>query len=151
MPTTARFRTEFDRSSLYRGLHKTGRSKAASRVDRARSDCRNRGWICAGTPNGNAFQACNRQGRRRASIVCHPPAGNRLVRDRHPEVERQFEQRADLPAAWAGLSGEDLAAVSGVSDATFCHNGRFIAAATTLAAALEMAMIAVAHARQADH
>jgi uncharacterized UPF0160 family protein len=61
-----------------------------------------------------------------------------------------FEQRADLPAAWAGLSGEDLVAVSGVADATFCHNGRFIAAAKTRDAALEMAKIAVAHARQAD-
>jgi uncharacterized UPF0160 family protein len=61
-----------------------------------------------------------------------------------------FEQRADLPAAWAGLSGEDLAAVSGVADATFCHNGRFIAAAKTRDAALQMAKIAVAHAHQAD-
>ena len=61
-----------------------------------------------------------------------------------------FEQRADLPAAWAGLSGADLAAVSGVAEATFCHNGRFIAAAKTRDAALEMAKIAVAHAHQAD-
>jgi uncharacterized UPF0160 family protein len=61
-----------------------------------------------------------------------------------------FEQRADLPAAWAGLTGQDLAAVSGVADATFCHNGLFIAAAKTREAALEMAAIAVAHARQAN-
>ncbi len=57
-----------------------------------------------------------------------------------------FELRADLPAAWAGLTGENLAAVCGVAGATFCHNGRFIAAATTREAALEMARIAVAHA-----
>lgn len=55
-----------------------------------------------------------------------------------------FELRADLPAAWAGLTGQDLAAASGVADATFCHNGRFIAAAKTREAALEMAAIAVA-------
>jgi uncharacterized UPF0160 family protein len=61
-----------------------------------------------------------------------------------------FEQRADLPAAWAGLTAEALAAVSRVADATFCHNGRFIAAAKTREAALEMAKIAVAHAHQAD-
>lgn len=54
-----------------------------------------------------------------------------------------FELRADLPAAWAGLTGEDLAAVCGVADATFCHNGRFIAAARTREAALEMARLAV--------
>jgi len=58
----------------------------------------------------------------------------------------EFELRADLPAAWAGLTGENLAAVCGVAGATFCHNGRFIAAATTREAALEMARIAVAHA-----
>ena len=57
-----------------------------------------------------------------------------------------FELRADLPAAWAGLSGQDLAAVCGVADATFCHNGRFIAAAKSREAVLEMAGIAVAHA-----
>lgn len=57
-----------------------------------------------------------------------------------------FELRADLPAAWAGLTGDALAAVCGVAGATFCHNGRFIAAATTREAALEMARIAVAHA-----
>lgn len=58
-----------------------------------------------------------------------------------------FEQRADLPAAWAGLTGENLEAVSGVEGATFCHNGLFIAAAKTRDAALAMARIAVAHAQ----
>jgi len=60
-----------------------------------------------------------------------------------------FEQRADLPAAWAGLTGKDLEAASGVAGATFCHNGLFVAAAKTRDAALEMARIAVANARQA--
>lgn len=57
-----------------------------------------------------------------------------------------FELRADLPASWAGLSGEKLAAVCGVADATFCHNGRFIAAAKTREGMLAMADIAVANA-----
>jgi len=55
-----------------------------------------------------------------------------------------------LPAAWAGLTGKDLEAVSGVIGATFCHNGLFVAAARTREAALEMARIAVAHAQQAS-
>lgn len=54
-----------------------------------------------------------------------------------------FELRADLPAAWAGLTNGELEAASGVKGATFCHNGRFIAAATTREAALAMAEIAV--------
>ncbi|MGA1801460.1 MYG1 family protein [Rhizobium sp. HT1-10] len=54
-----------------------------------------------------------------------------------------FELRADLPAAWAGLTNGDLEAASGVSGASFCHNGRFIAAARTREAALALAEIAV--------
>ncbi|KRB50765.1 metal-dependent hydrolase [Rhizobium sp. Root708] len=54
-----------------------------------------------------------------------------------------FELRADLPVAWAGLTNHDLEAVSGVKGATFCHNGRFVAAAKTREAALEMADLAV--------
>lgn len=55
-----------------------------------------------------------------------------------------FELRADLPAAWAGLTGQRLEDACGVAGATFCHNGRFIAAANTRDAALQMAEIAVA-------
>jgi uncharacterized UPF0160 family protein len=62
------------------------------------------------------------------------------------KVEDSFEQRADLPAAWAGLSNGDLEAVCGVKGASFCHNGRFIAAATSREAILAMAEIAVAEA-----
>jgi uncharacterized UPF0160 family protein len=57
-----------------------------------------------------------------------------------------FEVRADLPAAWAGLTNGDLEAACGVPGATFCHNGRFIAAAKTREAALAMADLAVAEA-----
>ncbi len=61
-------------------------------------------------------------------------------------AEDSFELRSDLPAAWAGLTNADLEAVSGVKGATFCHNGRFIAAARTREAALAMAKIAVSEA-----
>ncbi|WP_137151256.1 MYG1 family protein [Devosia sp. FKR38] len=54
-----------------------------------------------------------------------------------------FETRADLPAAWAGLTNGDLEAASGIAGASFCHNGRFVAAARTREAALAMAEIAV--------
>ena len=57
-----------------------------------------------------------------------------------------FELRADLPAAWAGLTNGDLEQASGVPGASFCHNGRFIAAAKTREAALAMAELAVAEA-----
>jgi uncharacterized UPF0160 family protein len=58
-------------------------------------------------------------------------------------ADEGFELRADLPAAWAGLSDRDLEAACGIDGATFCHNGRFIAAAKTREAALAMAELAV--------
>jgi uncharacterized UPF0160 family protein len=54
-----------------------------------------------------------------------------------------FVARKDLPRTWAGLRGAELAAVCGVEDAVFCHNGRFIAGATSLQGALRMAELAV--------
>ncbi len=61
-------------------------------------------------------------------------------------ADEGFELRADLPAAWAGLTNDALEAACGVAGATFCHNGRFIAAARTREAALAMAELAVAEA-----
>ena len=61
-------------------------------------------------------------------------------------ADEGFEVRADLPAAWAGLTNADLEVVSGVKGASFCHNGRFVAAAKTREAALAMADLAVAEA-----
>jgi uncharacterized UPF0160 family protein len=58
-------------------------------------------------------------------------------------ADEGFEVRADLPAAWAGLTNGDLEAASGVIGASFCHNGRFIAAAKTREAALALAALAV--------
>ena len=57
-----------------------------------------------------------------------------------------FDNRADLPAAWAGLTDEALEAASGVMGAKFCHNGRFIAVAANREAVLKMAELAVAEA-----
>ncbi len=59
------------------------------------------------------------------------------------KADEGFEQRADLPASWAGLSNEALEEASGVKGALFCHNARFIAAASSREAALTMAELAV--------
>jgi uncharacterized UPF0160 family protein len=59
------------------------------------------------------------------------------------QADEGFAVRADLPAAWAGLTNGDLEAASGVIGASFCHNGRFVAAARTREAALAMAELAV--------
>ncbi|SMX39723.1 MYG1 family protein [Octadecabacter ascidiaceicola] len=58
-----------------------------------------------------------------------------------------FDQRADLPASWAGLTDEALEAACGVKGAKFCHNARFIAVADSRDAIMEMAQIAVKEAQ----
>jgi uncharacterized UPF0160 family protein len=50
-----------------------------------------------------------------------------------PRVLGSFENRRDLPAAWAGLDGPELAALTGVEDALFCHAKRFLAVARSRA------------------
>ena len=54
-----------------------------------------------------------------------------------------FKARADLPEAWAGLRDAELAAVTGVPDAGFCHNGRFIASAKSYEGIRTMAKLAL--------
>lgn len=46
-----------------------------------------------------------------------------------PVAAGSFYNRLDLPADWAGLSGAELAAATGVEDAIFAHVGRFYASA----------------------
>lgn len=60
-----------------------------------------------------------------------------------PVAVGSFTARLDLPAAWAGLRDGQLAEVSGVPDAVFCHNGRFIGGAVSLEGALSMARLAL--------
>ena len=78
------------------------------------------------------------------------PRGSDWVIGGIRKSEDGFEQRADLPASWAGLTGAALEAASGVKGALFCHNGRFIAAAANRDAALELVRIAVKEAELAE-
>ena len=57
--------------------------------------------------------------------------------------ENSFDQRASLPASWAGLTNKELEIKSGIEGAIFCHNARFIAIAKTRDAILKMAEQAV--------
>lgn len=58
-----------------------------------------------------------------------------------------FGNRRDLPEAWAGLNHDELAAVTGVADAIFCHGKRFMAAAESREGVLELARQALADPR----
>lgn len=54
-----------------------------------------------------------------------------------------FVNRKDLPEEWAGKTGKELAEISGVPDAVFCHNKRFIAGASSKAGAIALAQKAL--------
>jgi len=54
-----------------------------------------------------------------------------------------FENRKKLPAAWAGKVNDELAAVTGVADAKFCHAARFMAIARSKDGAMQLAKLAL--------
>jgi uncharacterized UPF0160 family protein len=76
-------------------------------------------------------------------VISHNLGEQRYMLHTVPATADTFEARADLPASWAGLRDADLAAVTGVPDAGFCHNGRFIAAAKSYEGIYAMALQAL--------
>ncbi|KQW87814.1 metal-dependent hydrolase [Massilia sp. Root418] len=76
-------------------------------------------------------------------VISHSVAEQRYVLHTVPVSAESFKARADLPASWAGLRDAELAAVTGVPDAGFCHNGRFIAAVKSYEGARTMARLAL--------
>ena len=55
---------------------------------------------------------------------------------------RSFSRRKYFPENWAGKRNSEFAETSGVPDAVFCHNHRFIAVAKSKEGALALAMLA---------
>jgi uncharacterized UPF0160 family protein len=76
-------------------------------------------------------------------VVSHSLGEGRYMLHTVPASAETFKARADLPQAWAGLRDTELAAVTGVADAIFCHNGRFIAAAKSYEGVRTMALLAL--------
>lgn len=69
--------------------------------------------------------------------------GNKWKIEAVRDDTHSFKNRKDLPSAWAGKRDEALAHISGVSDAIFCHNKRFIAVAGSQDGAIKLAKLAV--------
>ena len=86
--------------------------------------------------------ALNQAGADHILFVVHPRNGDWTLNGIKLSNDT-FEQRADLPAAWAGLADSALEEASGIKGAKFCHNARFIAFASTREAIIKMAEIAV--------
>lgn len=60
-----------------------------------------------------------------------------------PEHAGSFSNRKSLPAAWAGLDGEELDKVTGITGCVFCHRARFVAGHETKEGAMNMARLAL--------
>jgi uncharacterized UPF0160 family protein len=56
---------------------------------------------------------------------------------------RSFVNRKDLPKEWGAKSDGELAEISGVSDAVFCHRNLFLAVADSKEGAIKLAELAV--------
>ncbi|MFA6902925.1 MAG: MYG1 family protein [Gallionellaceae bacterium] len=60
-----------------------------------------------------------------------------------PDKSGSFSNRKSLPAAWAGLDGEELDKVTGIKGCVFCHRARFVGGHTTKEGVIEMARLAL--------
>ena len=60
-----------------------------------------------------------------------------------PDKAGSFSNRKSLPAAWAGLDGEELDKVTGIKGCVFCHRARFVGGHTTKEGAIEMVRLAL--------
>ncbi|HCR52283.1 TPA: metal-dependent hydrolase [Candidatus Kaiserbacteria bacterium] len=60
-----------------------------------------------------------------------------------PQARGSYEAKRKLPQTWAGLVDAELAKVTGVSDAIFCHSARFLATTLSKEGAIKLAEIAL--------
>ncbi len=78
-----------------------------------------------------------------ALFVCFPSETGDWRIQAIPPTLGSFEKRRALPEEWAGKLVAELAALTEVSDAVFCHPGRFIAGAQSREGVLRMAELAL--------
>ena len=78
-------------------------------------------------------------------FVIYPDSdGNQYQIKTVPLEPGSFDTRMDLPASWAGLRDQELAAVTGVDDSVFCHLNLFIGGARSFEGILKLAELALA-------
>ncbi len=74
-------------------------------------------------------------------VVFPDPKGQWMVQCVPPALG-SFDKRVPLPEAWAAKRDQELADLTGVADAIFCHAGRFICGAQSKEGALRLATLA---------
>jgi uncharacterized UPF0160 family protein len=61
-----------------------------------------------------------------AQFVVMPSDKHWKLRGIPPSLSERMKVRRSLPAEWGGLRDEELAQITGIEGAIFCHKGRFI-------------------------
>lgn len=59
------------------------------------------------------------------------------------EKGEKFKNRLDLPASWGGKRDNELAEITGVADAIYCHHQRYMAITKSKEGAIKLAQIAL--------
>ncbi|EME68128.1 hypothetical protein H261_20033 [Paramagnetospirillum caucaseum] len=77
-----------------------------------------------------------------AALYVVRPAGAAWTCSAVPPERGSFAQRHPLPEAWGGLRDADFAALTGISDATFCHPALFVCGAQSREGAVALARLA---------
>ena len=72
----------------------------------------------------------------------HPDNGSGWLVVAVPESEKNFGSKALFPIGWAGLTGNELVAVSGIAGARFCHRNRHLVVFEDKESALQAASFA---------
>lgn len=78
-----------------------------------------------------------------AKYLIFPSPGGEWMVQCVPPVAGSFDQRKPLPEAWKGMRNEALQELTGVKDAIFCHDFRFICGAATVEGARALAALAL--------
>jgi len=76
-------------------------------------------------------------------VIFPYPAGGWAAQCVPPSIEKKFEKLVPFPHKWAGKMDSELAKISGIYDALFCHNQRFFARAESKESIIEMCNIAM--------
>lgn len=76
-------------------------------------------------------------------VIFPYPAGGWAAHCVPPSLKEKFKQLVPFPKEWAGGNEKTLPAISGIHDATFCHNGRFFAKAKSKESVMKMCRIAM--------
>lgn len=74
-------------------------------------------------------------------VIFAYPSGGWAAQCVPPSLANKFGQRIAFPRKWAGQTHK-LPEISGIEDATFCHNGRFFARANSKESIIKMCHIA---------